>query len=361
VGVTDEALQNSLPVRYARWDGVGRPFTLVTTTTPRSPGPGEVLVRIDLATVCGSDLHTVSGHRRSPSPGVLGHEQVGTVLAVGPGGADCVDGTPVVPGLRVVWSVTAACGDCDRCRRGLTQKCRGLRKYGHEPLAEDAPLTGGFATHCVLLPGTAVVAVPDGLPDAVACPASCATATVAAVVAAAGPLDGRRVLITGAGMLGVTAAAMASRAGAYVTVTDPAPDRRAQALRFGASEVRDSRGSTSQEADVALELSGHPAAVQACLDALTVGGVAVLAGSVSPVDPVPLDPEWLVRGLLTVTGVHNYRAADLQTAVRFLAAHHADHPFGELVEGAYPLDRIDDAVAAARGAVAPRQAVVPAA
>lgn len=181
-----------LAVRYARWDGVGRPFTLVTTTTPGSPDEGEVLVRIDLATVCGSDLHTVNGKRPSPVPALLGHEQVGTVLAVGPGAPSCVDGTAVVPGMRVVWSVTASCGTCPRCLRDHPQKCRDLRKYGHESLDEQAPLTGGFATHCVLLPGTAIVAVPEGLPDAVAAPASCATATVAAAIAAAGPWRGAR-------------------------------------------------------------------------------------------------------------------------------------------------------------------------
>ncbi|WP_455359604.1 hypothetical protein [Streptomyces sp. SYSU K21746] len=85
----------------------------------------------------------------------------------------------------------------------------------------------------------------------------------------------------------------------------------------------------------------------------------VLAGSVSPGDPVALDPEWLVRGLRTVVGVHNYAAADLQAAVDFLAAHHHAYPFAELVEGRYPLDRVDEAVAAARVAVAPRVAVVP--
>jgi len=210
----------------------------------------------------------------------------------------------------------------------------------------------------VLLPGTSVVAVPDGLPDAVACPASCATATVAGALAAAGPLGGRRVLVTGAGMLGVTASAMATQAGAHVVVVDPDPRRRLQALRFGAAEVRDA-GEPVGEADVALELSGRPAAVQACLDALAVGGTAVLAGSVSPGDPIPLDPQWLVRGLRTVVGVHNYRAADLQGATDFLAAHHRTYPFAELVGGHYPLDRLAAAVTAAHGSVELRQAVVP--
>ncbi|MFE5794253.1 alcohol dehydrogenase catalytic domain-containing protein [Streptomyces sp. NPDC056503] len=330
----------------------------MAVTTSRTPGPGEVLVRVDLATVCGSDLHTVGGRRPSPVPALLGHEQVGTVVGVGGGDPRCVDGRPVVPGMRVVWSVTAACGSCDRCRRGLPQKCRELRKYGHEPWDENAPLTGGFATHCVLLPGTSVVAVPDGLPDVVAGPASCATATVAAALDAAGPLEGRRVLVSGVGMLGLTAAAMAREAGAHVVAIDPEPARREQSLRFGAVEARDV-GAEPEEIDVALELSGRSEGVATCLRALAVGGTLVLVGSVSPGEPVALDPESVVRGLHTVVGVHNYRAEHLQEAVDFLAARHDAYPFAELVGGSYPLDALDEAVAAARGSVEPRQAIVP--
>ncbi|MBS2545625.1 alcohol dehydrogenase catalytic domain-containing protein [Catenulispora sp. NL8] len=367
----------TVPVRYARWDGVGSPFRVVCADTPLVPGPGALLVRIDLATVCGSDLHTVGGHRPSPVPALLGHEQVGTVLGVGAGGVRCVDGTPVVPGMRVVWSVTASCGSCERCDRGLPQKCLRLRKYGHEPLVESAPLTGGFATHCVVLPGTAVVAVPADLPDEVASPASCATATVAAALAVAGPLAGRRVLVTGAGMLGLTATAMAATAGAHVEAVDPDPVRRAQALAFGAAGAHaattaaaataaDAATNTTnitadgiREFDVALEFSGQATAVQACLDSLTVGGTAVLVGSVSPGAPASLDPERVVRGLHTVIGVHNYRPADLATAVRFLADHHRTFPFADLVGGTYELDRVDAALTAARTAAAPRQAVAP--
>ncbi|MFI7292001.1 zinc-binding dehydrogenase [Streptomyces anulatus] len=350
--------KDSVLARYARWDGAGRPFTVVERATPRVPGRDELLVRVDMATVCGSDLHTATGRRSSHVPAVLGHEQVGTVVGVGEGGVVCVDGTQVAPGMRIVWSVISSCGWCDRCVRGLSQKCRQLRKYGHEPLQEDAPLTGGFASHCVVLPGTAVVAVPDGVPDAVASPASCATATVAAALAVAGPLEGRRVLVTGAGMLGLTAVAMAVTAGAEVAAVDPDPARREQARLFGAAEVLDG-ALLPEEADVALEFSGRSSAVQVCLDSLGVGGTAVLVGAVAPDDPVRVDPERLVRGLHRVVGVHNYRPEDLLTAVEFLAAHHDSFPFADLVEGRFALGDVGAAFEAARLRAAPRQAVAP--
>lgn len=361
-GMTSASASASAPVvaRYARWEGVGRPFAVVEAPMRWAPGPGEVVVEIDLATVCGSDLHTVAGRRSAPAPGVLGHEQVGRVVAVGPGDPPrCFDGTVVGPGLRVVWSVTASCGRCARCRGDMPQKCLGLRKYGHEPLDEQAPLRGGFATHCLLLPGTTVVAVPDEVPDEVAAPASCATATVAAVLAAAGPVSAdTRALVSGAGMLGLTAVAMLAEAGAEVLAVDPDPARREQALRFGAAEAATDAAAVA-EVNLAIELSGAPGAVQACLDPLAVGGVAVLAGSVSPGPSVQIDPERMVRGLHRLVGVHNYRPADLQAAVDFLAGNHRTRPFAELVAGRYGLDELDAAFAAARRGPAPRQAVAP--
>ncbi|MDI2027466.1 zinc-binding dehydrogenase [Saccharopolyspora sp. TS4A08] len=321
--------------------------------------PGEVLVEVELATVCGSDLHTVSGSRPGPCPGVLGHEQVGRVIAVGPEAPRCLDGAPVVPGSRVVWSVAASCLRCARCRAGMPQKCLHLRKYGHEAWDETRPLRGGFATHCVLWPGTAIAVVDESLPAEVAAPVSCATATVAAAVGAAGPIrEGMRALVNGAGMLGLTAVAMLAASGAEVIAVDPHEHRRDQALRFGAAGAQPV-GSPIGEVDVALELSGSSEAVQTCLDYLAVGGTAVLAGSVSPGPAVNLDPERLVRGLHRVVGVHNYHPDDLRTAVEFITTHHDRHPFADLVAGSHSLDDLDIAITAAHRGEAPRQAVRP--
>ncbi len=334
-------------IRAAYFDGPGRPFRL-ETAPPVTPGPGEAVVRVTLCTVCGSDLHTAAGRRRGPTPCVLGHEVVGLVEAAGAG-------FPVAAGRRVVVGVVAGCGVCFYCVNGPPQKCDSLVKYGHAAADPRRGPLGGLATHLHLLPGSTAVEVPDDLPDEVAAPAGCAAATAAAVLRAAGPgVWGGCVVVFGAGMLGLTAAAMSSAGGAAaVVVSDPAADRRVQALRFGATHavppgldgLRDltKRLTAGRGADAVLELSGSPAAAADGLDVLRPGGVAVWAGAVLPTAPVAVSPERVVRGCLTVAGVHNYAPADLRTSVAFLAAHHVRFPFAGLVTRTFPLDAVEDA------------------
>ena len=92
-----------------------RDLRIETVPESRAPGVGEVLIDVTAVGVCGSDLHTYAdgriGSTQVDSPLVLGHEQVGRVVAVGEG-AVAVDGTPLVPGQRVVWSLTVSCGRC---------------------------------------------------------------------------------------------------------------------------------------------------------------------------------------------------------------------------------------------------------
>jgi putative phosphonate catabolism associated alcohol dehydrogenase len=310
--------------RAAIWSEAG---VLLRDVELPDPGHGELLVRVDLATVCGSDLHTVSGRRAAPSPSILGHEAVGRVVAAGP------DADREI-GERVVWSVTAACGRCARCRRGFTAKCERVRKVGHEAFTGDWPLSGGYAEHILLPAGVGTVAVPDEVPDAVAAPAGCATATVMAALEAGGELSGRRVLVYGAGLLGVTAVAACSVRGASVQISDPHPERRELAVRFGAGP--DDGGPV----DIAFDFSGSSAAVDAALSRLDLGGKLVLAGSVAPAPSVSLDPEAVVRGWLTVTGVHNYELRHLTRAVEFLTATVDALPWGDLIAGPVGLDAI---------------------
>lgn len=344
--------QNPDLIRAAVFDGPGRPLRFEPFAPP-ALGPGEALVRVSLATICGSDLHTATGRRHGPTPCVLGHEAVGVVEAVGPGLTDAAGG-PVAVGDRVVWGVAAACGRCFFCGVGLPQKCEKLRKYGHEAVREGGGPHGSLASHCHLLPGTAVVKVPAGLPDAVAAPAACATATVMAALRAVGPLrSGRCVAVFGLGMLGLTACAAAADGGAAAVIAcDVDEARRTRARAFGATHICDPAGvvelarslTAGRGVDVALELSGSPAAAAASLAVLRVGGAAAWVGAVFPSPPVPVDPEAVVRRCLTVVGVHNYAPPDLTAAVAFLARAHTRFPFAGLVERTFSLEEADAAL-----------------
>ncbi len=340
--------------------------------------PGDVLVEVELVTVCGSDVHTALGHRPAAKPLVLGHEQVGRIVATGEQ-SYAANGMPLRVGQRVVWSVTVSCQSCRRCRRGLPQKCLELSKYGHERIQRGWELSGGFATHVQVRAGTAIVVVDEQIPATVLAPASCATATVVAALGAASavvPLAGATVLVTGAGMLGVTACAMATDAGAVVVVSEPDPARRQRALAFGAAAVADSTapresptgvasvldalaGAGGAEPTIVLELSGARVAVQTALDVVGIGGVIVLVGSVSPIEPVPFEPESIVRRLITLRGVHNYTPGDLQQAVDYLSGAWHRHPFSALVGTTFPLEKADAALALAATDRHPRVGINP--
>lgn len=335
----------------AVWRGGGQ---VTVEDIPIPPlGPHEVLVRIGLATVCGSDRHTVSGRRPAPCPSILGHEATGIVETVGPGGANFLDGSPVAAGDRVIWGVTVPCGQCDRCTGGMTAKCRTVRKTGHEPLDGPWPLSGAYAKHAVLPRGSTIVRVPQSLSDAVAAPAACATATVMAALDRAGAVDGRRVLVIGAGMLGLTAIAACSDA-AEITAADPDSGRRSHATRFGAHRTLPTAADSSK-VDVVFDFSGSSTAIEQALPLLDTGGTAVLAGSVTPSTPIAVDPEHVVRHQLTITGVHNYEPHHLGGAIDFLA--HTDAPWTTLTAPEAPLTDLTHLLTTT--SPAPRVAVAP--
>ncbi|MCA9028371.1 MAG: zinc-binding dehydrogenase [Planctomycetaceae bacterium] len=359
-----------MPIRAAVFTAPGQPLTIEEFERPQLQ-TGEVLVRVDCCTVCGSDLRSLRGDRAVPTPTILGHEILGTVIEVCETPPCDLHGQPVVVGDRMTWGVAASCGTCDRCQQGIPQKCRSLFKYGHEP-SDKHPLSGGLAECCHLRVGTPIVKLGDELSDLEACPASCATATVAAAFRVAGDIQDRSVLIFGAGMLGLTAAAMAKVQGAEsVIVCDLDPQRLLQASRFGATHtlswIDDSEEMSSavrsiagdDGVDVVLEMSGANSAIDVSPRLLKIGGRFVLVGSVAPSGTVPFDPEQIVRRLLRIEGIHNYTPTDLAIAVDFLTAHHQDFPFESLVARTFTLDEVNDAITFAQDTRPCRVAIVP--
>lgn len=322
-----------------------------------APEQSELIVEIDLCTVCGSDLHTIAGRRPMAGPMVLGHEIVGRVSQLPDDGVKDINGKLLNVGDRITWSLHASCGQCFYCLNDLSQKCVQLLKYGHQVPTDNYPSTGGFATHCQLRRGTSIIRLPESLLDRVACPANCATATVAAAFRQAPSVEGKCVLILGAGMLGLTAIAWAHAHKAdAIVVVDPNPKRTDLAEAFGASIVVADLGHAQQMtldctdgrgADVAFDFCGRPDAVLASVHFLRTGGHAVLVGSVMPTESISISPEMLVRGCLSLTGVHNYLAKDLQAAIDFLVKFGDQYPFADLVSSFHELASIDDAIKAA--------------
>lgn len=164
-------------------------------------------------------------------------------------------------------------------RRGDRRPARPLTSRNRTPRFVDQGDVGTYSEYIVLPAGVTTVPVPAAVPDVVAAPASCATATAVAVVETAGDLDGRRVVVCGAGMLGVTAVAMCAEAGADVMIMDTDPQHAARADRFGA--VLDDGG----PAGIALDFSGSADAIASLVSRLDVGGRLVLAGSSAPSSP----------------------------------------------------------------------------
>ena len=293
--------------------GPDKPLRQRDIALPDRLEPGEVLVALDLATICGSDLHTLSGLRQEPTPLVLGHEAVGRVTASERPG--------IAPGERVSWSIADSCGQCSPCAAHfLPEKCDRLFKYGHAALADGSGLNGCYATHLLLRPGTHIAPVAEQLADALVAPANCALATAINACALL-PVPCERVLVQGAGLLGLyTCALLSERGVAEIYCID---------------------------FDAVVEVAGNAALVPAGIAALRPGGFYIFVGMVHPDTHLQLTGEQVIRKCLTIRGVHNYSPRHLDEALAFLAQTAERYPYAALVSDPFPLAELERAVALA--------------
>lgn len=331
--------EQSAQARIQLFQGPGKPFQLSTVALPEELQPGEVLVKISLATICGSDLHTVEGRRSAPAPCVLGHEAVGSVLRSARSG--------VPTGQRVTWTLADSCGHCAPCTDWhLPQKCEQLFKYGHAALNDGCGLNGCYASHILLRPGTHIFPVPDSLPDAVAAPANCALATMVNALEIL-PDPCHRVLVQGGGLLGIYACAWLRHLGVReVFCTDLSPQRLALVAEFGGIPL--TAGSLLPPVDLVIEVTGQSSVIPDGIKALRPGGHYVWAGMVHPDSRLDLTGEQVLRKCLTLRGVHNYAPHHLAAGLDFLATNQTRLPFGKLTSPALPLERLNEAMDLAR-------------
>jgi len=259
----------------------------------RALAPGEVRVRVESGGICGSDLHYFHHYRMGDfpvrEPFVLGHEAAGTVAETGP------EVTLVTVGDRVAINPSHPCGTCGFCRSGRENLCADMVFLGSSrrfPHAQGL-FAESYATH-----ERQCVKVPAGTPARLAALAE-PLSVVLHALSHAGPLLGRRVLVTGAGPIGALTLAAARFAGATVEITDVTPEPLRVAEALGADRVHDvgaNPGSVADPAfprgrfDAAFECSGHPAALATCLDQLAPGGTLVQVGTYAdPKVTLPMD------------------------------------------------------------------------
>lgn len=223
----------------------GRPATLAMVERPvPTPGPGEVLLRVDAAGFCHHDYLVMSGVlRRGVVPGVvLGHEISATVVSVGDGAKTFRMGD------RVVSLLTAACGACLRCDAGREHRCLNGTGIGH---GKD----GGFAEF-VVLPETALVAVPDGISAGRAALLACPAGVALSGIEACGIVAGETVVVTGAGGgLGTHAVQMATAMGAHVIAVTSSPGKVDGLERLGAAMVVETGDEGLDLADIVMALT----------------------------------------------------------------------------------------------------------
>jgi putative phosphonate catabolism associated alcohol dehydrogenase len=333
------------------------------------PPAGHILARVRMATICGSDLHSVSGRRLEPAPSILGHEIVAEIVELGEGVTDAASGARLEQGDRVTFTIMAYCGNCENCRAGLPQKCESLFKYGHTRIHDGLPLSGGYAEYVYLRPGTAIFHVPTELSDKEICPANCALATVINGLETIEVNAGDRVLVQGSGLLGIYCTMLLKERGASeVVVTDVADGRLDAATRLGADEALNVTGMDDEKLisalgksrfDCVVQVCGNPSVVWPGIQMLRLRGRYLIMGLLSAGSNFTVDADTVARHYLTIKGTHNYAPRHLASGLDFLVRARSKLDFDSLVGAVMPLSDINHAFdeAATRSAV--RVAIVP--
>ncbi|KJL22116.1 Sorbitol dehydrogenase [Microbacterium oxydans] len=301
-------------------------LTVETRRVP-TPAPDQVIVRVNAVGICGSDVHYFHEGRIGDfvveEPLVLGHEAGGTIVAVGTD----IDDSRL--GERVSIEPQRPCRVCEFCRSGRYNLCPHIEFYA------TPPVDGAFAEY-VAIQGDFAYAVPDSVSDDAAALMEPLSVAIAAVQKA-GVRPGSRVLITGAGPIGIVTAQTARAFGATeIVISDPMAERRDVALRFGATQAVDpAAGPLGSGYDSFVDASGSPVAVKQGISALKPGGVAVLVGMGA--DEIALPVSTIQNRELVVTGIFRY-ANTWPTAIELVASGAVD--LDALVTGSFGLDEV---------------------
>lgn len=339
------------------------------------PGPDEVLIKIEAAGVCHSDLSVVEGNRERPLPILLGHEAAGVVVDTG------ADVTDLEPGQRVVTVFLPRCGECANCATNGKLPCipgsaannDGVLLNGVSRLSRNGETVqhhqgvSAFATHAVLN-RRSVVPVESDVPPAVAAVLGCALLTGGGAVVNAGkPREGQNVMIVGLGGVGMAAlltavslAAASERPGEVIGV-DANPDKLARARELGATSVYSPQELADQriKAPLVIEAAGHPRAFETAVEATAPGGTTVTVGLPSPAARSSIAPLGITAEARTIVGSYLGSAIpDHDIPVYAQMWREGRLPVEELVSGTIRLEDINQAMDDLADGKAVRQIIV---
>jgi L-iditol 2-dehydrogenase len=346
-------------VRAAVIRGYGEPLQLQSVPVPELED-GAALMRVDAATLCGTDVHFWHGSETSAAtiPYIPGHETAGTLVELRGERFDVL-GRRVQLGDRVI-AAYAFCGHCFYCSIARQPTlCRTSIRFGRQPVTRAPYLLGGCAELHYLPSACELVNVPDNVPAPLAASAACALRTVMHGFERLGPLASHEtVLIQGAGPVGLYAAAVAQDRGARQVLVIGAPANRLRvATAWGATDVLDLDRTPSASdrrawvmdhtagrgADVVFQCASL-AAVPEGLELTRPGGRFVsIGGGGSAAISIPAAAWGRLVDIKTVVaaeGRHFFQALD------FLASRQQQIPFERLITGTYPLERAGEALQA---------------
>ncbi|WP_316788625.1 zinc-binding dehydrogenase [Pedobacter frigoris] len=332
------------------FDGADKPMRSDIKTVPELQ-EGEVLIENLYTTLCGSDLHTFCGLRNEKTPTVLGHEIVGRILKFEEthNRLDYL-GNTLKEGDVVTWTIFSSDPNSEWTALGMPQKANSLFKYGHAQIKGDDAFHGGLSDYCILKKDTVILRIPEDLPLPIAATINCAIATVSGGLRLAGDLNGKNVMITGMGLLGIICGAMCKDAGAAVVwATDINEARLEQSRSFGVDKTfllnendTDFENSLKETfpkngVDVVFDMSGAPLAMEFGVKSLAVGGIAIWIGGVFHSRPIQIDAEQVIRKLISIKGLHNYNYEDFVSAVDFITRNYRKYPFDDIVSKEFAL------------------------
>ncbi|MEM0159609.1 MAG: zinc-binding dehydrogenase [Candidatus Micrarchaeaceae archaeon] len=325
-----------------------------------NPDVAEVILRMRVSTICGSDLHTYLGDRTMPTPINLGHEGVGTIEKLGNGVKFDAAGNELSEGDTVLFLPYIWCNKCYYCLRGDKTNCQNRKSIGSIPFNREKPVpTGTFSEYLLLPRGTEFIKVEEKNPDFLSLgPINCSLSTMIHAFSDHLPkVFGKSIAVIGAGALGLYSAAIANYSGAEkIIVIDKNRKRLELSMKFGATDIIDTSNlemgqlhtsiteiADGRGVDAVIDVAGYPPLAEEGIKFLDKGGTFLEVGTIFPakINNIQLD-EFVKKGI-KLSGMRTYEIRHLQGAYNFYRATQDRYPFKAITGKTYPLSSINEA------------------